>query len=306
MGNSKTLILVHTAMEDVSLEADVNLMLTPQFYTFKKESLPVQYVYQAKRIAPSLFEGLLEEGKEYEYVVWKEGDDWVFLAYDLVFITSFLEEKGFALEHVSKLFFAQQSTAHFVEPLSLGEHEALLSLDNVIVVVPKVALSDECSLVFDDSFSPKKGIMFHSAYGAILTLKQSIILATIFGFLAMIFFVEGSRYAENSKVIEMKMEELLEAYPALSSKYTRDSVISKYKTLDRVERKKREIIKTLASMIFKGVKLKSFKMNEKKFSAHFSCKDAEVFKRVKALANKHNFKTLNVSSGHELKIEGIL
>ena len=308
MGKNKALILVHTSMEEVTLSQDVNVMLTPQFYTLKKETLPVQYAYQAKRIAPSLFEGLLEEGKAYEYMVWKEEEEWVFLAYDLEMITAFLERKGFALEHVSKLFFAQQSADLFVSPLLLNGQEVLVSLDNVIVVVPKVALgdNDDASLVFDDSFTPKKGIMLQSAYGSILTLKQTAVLASVFVFMAFIFFAEGLRYSGNSKIIQTQMEELLEAYPSLSSKYTRDSIVSKYKTLDSIERKKRDTIKTLAGMIFKGVTLNSFEMDDKKFSVHFSCKDAQVFKRVKALAKKNNFNTVNVSRGHELKIEGSL
>ena len=62
MGSNKELLLVHASMEDVSLAHSVNVMLTPQFYTLKKEELPVKYLYQAKRIAPSLFDGLLEAG----------------------------------------------------------------------------------------------------------------------------------------------------------------------------------------------------------------------------------------------------
>ena len=154
-------------MDKVTLSSDVNVMLTPQFYTLKKEPLPVQYAYQAKRIAPSLFEGLLEEGKSYEYIVWKEEEDWVFIAYNLEMIAAFLEDKGFALEQVSKLFFAQQSAKFFTDPMLLGSNEALVSLDNVIVVVPKSALgeSKSASLPFTDSFTPKKALRFKMPMG---------------------------------------------------------------------------------------------------------------------------------------------
>lgn len=308
MGKNKALILVHSAMKKVDLTEDVNVMLSPQFYTLKKEPLPVRYAYQAKRIAPSLFDGLLEGGKAYEYMVWREEEQWVFLAYDLETISTFLEEKGFDLAHVSTLFFAQQAVEHFVSPLALGENEALVVLENVVVVIPKTALGqDESpSLVFDESFTPKKGIVLHSAYGSLLTRKQTVILSTIFILLSFLFFVEGSRYSETTEEIQMQIEELLEDYPSLTSKYTRDSIISKYKTLDTLERKKRDIIKTLSGMIFKGVTLKAFAMNDKSFSVHFSCKDAQVLKRLKALAKKHHFKTVNVSRGYELKIEGAL
>ncbi len=306
MEKSRTLILVYSAMDDVQLTEDANVMLTPQFYTLKKETLPVKYAYQAKKIAPSLFEGLLEEGKEHEYMVWKEDDAWVLIAYDLETISAFLEEKNFTLERISKVFFTQQSEAHFVAPLDLGKDVALISLDKVIVIVPKIALNDECSLVFDDSFSPKKGINLQSVHGSILTLKQTIILSFMFGILALVFFVEGSRYNGNSKVIEMQKMVLLESHPSLLSKYTRDSVMIKYKIRDKAERKKRETVKIVSGMIFKGVRLISFEMNEKSFSAYLSAKDAKVFKHLKALAKKHNLKTVNDSKGYDLKIEGTL
>jgi hypothetical protein len=89
MGNNKELLLAHTSMKHVTLSDAVNVMLTPQFYTLKKEALPLKYSYQAQRIAPSLFDGLLEEGKHYDYMVWREEEKWVFLAYDLEMITPY-------------------------------------------------------------------------------------------------------------------------------------------------------------------------------------------------------------------------
>mgnify|MGYP001829238495 CR=1 FL=1 len=74
MRNNKELLLVHPSMKPVSLTEAVNVMLPPQFYTLKKEALPLRYAYQAKKIAPSLFDGLLEAGGHYEYMVWKEDE----------------------------------------------------------------------------------------------------------------------------------------------------------------------------------------------------------------------------------------
>lgn len=308
MGNNKELILVHTSMKPVTLSHAVNVMLTPQFYTLKKEVLPLNYAYQAKRIAPSLFEGLVEEGREYEYMVWKEEEAWVFLAYDLEMITAFLERKGFALENVSKIFFTQQAVDLFDKPLLLGENEALVSLDDMIVLVPRGALGEDegHSLVFDNSFTPKKGVMLHDAYGSVLSLKQASTLAAIFTLFAIMFFVEGSRYSDNAQAGEAQMQELLEAYPSLQSKYTRDSIVTKYKTIDTAERKKRETIKMVSEMIFKGVTLTLLELDEKSFSVQFSCKDAQVANRVKALAKKNNLNTSAIAGSNDLKIEGTL
>ncbi|MGB5506163.1 MAG: hypothetical protein WBM70_05690 [Sulfurovum sp.] len=308
MGNTKDLLLAYPAMKQVTLSSSVNVMLPPQFYTVKKEALPLRYAYQAKKIAPSLFDGLLEEGKDYDYMVWKEEDHWVFLAYDLEMITVFLESKGFALENVDKIFFTQQAVEKFDKPLSLGANEALVSLDDMTVVVPKGALAEEIetALVFDNSFTPKKGVALHGAYGSILRKKEASILTAIFALFALMFFVEGTRYSDHSQAGASQMQELLEAYPSLQSKYTRDSIVSKYKTIDRAERKKREMIKTLSGMIFKGVTLTSLEMNEKMFKVQFSCEDAQVAKRVKALAQKNQLNILAVAGSNDVKIEGAL
>ena len=102
------------------------------------------------------------------------------------------------------------------------------------------------------------------------------------------------------------MQELLEAYPSLQSKYTRDSIVAKYKTIDTAERKKREIIKTVSGMIFKGVTLTSLDIDEKKYIVQFSCKDAQVAKRVQSLAKKNKLNTSLIAGSHDLKMEGAL
>jgi len=308
MGNNKELLLVYSGMQHVALSEDVNVMLTPQLYTLKKEALPLSYAYQAKKIAPSLFEGLLEEGRQYDYMVWKEKEEWVFLAYDMQRITAFLEEKGFALEHVSKLFFAQQVVDLFDTPLALGAESALVSLDRSVVLVPRSALREEedISWSIDKRFTPKKGVLLQGAYGSLFSVKQTVILAAAFGLFALMFFVEGWRYSHDAKAGDSQIEELLEAYPSLSSKYTRDSIISKYRALDTMERKKRETIKALSTMIFKGVTLTSFAMDEKSFNVAFSCKDDRVTKRLKVLAKENRFNISAVPGSNDLTIEGSL
>ena len=308
MGNNKELLLVHASMESVTSLQAVNVMLPPQFYTVKKEALPVRWAYQAKRIAPSFFDGLLEGGKHYDYMVWKERDEWVFLAYDIEMIASFLTSKGFVLENISKVFFAEQAIDSFEKPILLGDNEALVSLDHTAVIVPRRALSnEEGSLgVFNNSFTPKQGVALEGAYGSILNVKQASILATLFSLFAIIFFVEGWRYGHNSKAGEADMQQLLESYPSLQSKYTRDSVAEKYKKIDTVERKKRETVKRLSKMIFKGVTLTSFVLNEKHFNVEFACSDAKVAKRLNTLAQKEKFSVSKIAGSNDLHIKGTL
>jgi len=310
MGKNKELLLIHSSMNSVSLTDSVNVMLTPQFYTLKREALPVKYAYQAKKIAPSLFEGLLEDKGEYEYLVIKEEEGWAFIAYDIEKISTFLASKGIEKDKVAKLFFAQESSSHFSKPLGLGEREALISLDSTVVVVPRMALGEEAQISshFDKSFTPAKGgigIKGGSSNSA-FTSQQAVSLAAIFMLFAGMFVVEGLRYGGENKGSAEELEMLYEENPSLNSTYTRQGIIDKYKTIDSKERKKRDAMKAFSSMIFKGVTLTSVNVDDKKFKVDFSCTSSSVVQRLKELAKKAQYKVSTTTQGNNVSMEGVL
>ncbi|PTB83481.1 hypothetical protein C9926_02705 [Sulfurovum lithotrophicum] len=309
MENTKELLLIHTGMKRVNSvpSTGVNIMLTPQFYTLKREALPVKYAYQAKRIAPSLFEGLIEDLYSHKYFVEKEDEGWLFIAYDEEKIKTFLESKGIATELVSKIYFAEQAKDHFKSPVLLGENDALVNLNGTMTVVPQIALnSDETPMQITTEFTPKKGISLEGSAKSFLPSNEAYTLAAIFVLFAMIYFVEGSRYGGENAAQEEEMNSLLENHPSLQSSYTRESIASKYKTIDKKERKKRDIIKSLSQMIFKGSTLVSLSIDDRKFQAHFACKDKAVSTKLKELAKKEKFNTSKVANSNDVKIEGTL
>ena len=309
MGKNKELLLVHSAMEDVKVEESVNIMLSPQFYTLKKEALPVKYAYQAKKIAPSLFEGLLEDKGTYEYAVFKEEEGWAFVAYDIEQITSFLASKGIAPEKIAKVYFAQEALHAFSSPVALNEREALTVLNDTVVVVPKMALNQEnvSMLKFDDTFTPSKGgiSVKGGSVSSVFTQQQAYTLATVFLLFAGMFFVEALRYGGGENNNQEELSTLYESYPSLKSGYTRQGIIDQYRTLDKKERYKRDAIKAISHMIFKGVTLKQMSVDDKKFQAEFSCTNDEAKKQLEVLAKKEKFNTSS-KKAHQLILEGLL
>ncbi len=307
MGSNKELLLIHAGMKRVFLSHGVNVMLTPQYYTLKKEELPVKYLYQAKKIAPSLFDGLLEEVGSYEYLVYKEEDKWVFIAYNPGQIRSLLLSKGINPEQVGKIFFAQQAVEHFKSSVLLGENEALVALDNTVVVVPQTALDEEVKPIpFTNNFTPKTGITLQGVYGSLLSMKQALALALIFLLFGGMFFVEGKRYSKGSTAIQRELQELQDAYPSLQSRIQRESIADKYRSIDSKERRKREIIKSLSGLIFKGATLNSLLVNDKGFKAQFACSDEKVAKHLSQLAKKEKFQKVKNTGSNTVEIEGVL
>jgi len=308
MGNNKELILVYRDMPMFETNKNINIMLTPQFYTIKKENLPVKYAYQAKRVAPSLFDGLLESDGEYEYFVTMDDEDgWLFIAYDEEKIKTFLSSKGIEASQVSKLFFAQQVVDKLDNPVRIGEHDVLSALDGVAVVVPTVALAEDTKIVdFDDKFTPKNGLSLRgvASKDALLTNIQTYMLAVIFVIFAIFFALEGLRYSSDSAAQNEEMTSLLSSYPSLSSSYTRGDTIKKYTAIDKNEHKKRKHIKALSKMIFMGSTLTQLHLLDTGFKAMFSCDKRQSVKKLEALAKKNNFKSH--ATGNSVEVTGVI
>ena len=307
MGNNNELILVHTNMPEVTKKGTFDIMLTPQFYTLKREPLPVKYAYQAKRIAPSLFEGLLNENGHYDYFLQKEADGWLFIAYNSKEIKDFLLTKGVKPEQVKKIFFMQQSIKHLSSALELSRDEALVPLENTVVVVPQIALDDdEKRITFTSKFKPSRGVTFKSssATDSLLSPAYSFVLGFIFLVFAGIFIAEGLRYQGDSKGQAEELKSLFERYPSLTSHIQRKSIARKYQKIEKTERHKRAVVQSLAKMIFKGSKLNSLMMAQNKFSATFSVTGSTIARRVIQLAKKQHFRVKKIAN--TLKIEGTL
>lgn len=302
MEDNKKLVLVHRSMPKMETAEPVNVMLTPQFYTLKKETLPVKFAYQAKKIAASLFEGMLEEGKSYEYFVFREGEQWVFIAYCLEEITAFFKSRDLPPESVSKLFFAQQDPDAFREPYPLSDREVLAVLDDTVVVIPRAAVEEEAVKSKLDIANPSKSIALQSSYASLLSFRQSLGFAALFILFALLFIVEGMRYGGDADAQTKELESLIEANPSLSSQYTRKSIATKYRKVDKVERKKREAVKSVVGMVYKGVELNRLYMDEKGFYADYTVKEAKTIKRMERDAQKAKLTVRKIDGG--MKVEG--
>ncbi len=302
--NNKALLLAYRNMPQQTLTQNVDILLTPQFYTLKKEPLPLKYTFQVKKIAPSLFEGLLDNDSDYEYLVYKENENWVFIAYDLAKITAFLLSKGIKAEQIGKLFFAQQALSSFTAPVLCGSRDALMVIDHTVTLIPQSALPAHSKLIeLNESFTPRKGVAFQGTFNSFVSRKQAIWLATLLTLFALAFFAEGRRDGQSADNTQKEIKALIKEYPVLQSAYKRKSIAEKYRAIDSSERHKRDIVKALAGLLFKGVDVEYFKIDNKAYRVHFKCSDAKVAKRLQELSKKMDFKTVKILTGNMVQIE---
>ena len=304
MGNSNHRLLVHREMDNIDIKDSIDIVLTPQFYTFLREELEIKFAYQAKNIAPAFFDDYLNTQMEYQYHVYKHTDEWYFFAYSVDEITTFLEEKGVEAHQIDKIYFAQELEENLLDPVALGDIMAMQTLDNTVTLLPKrlVGSGIEYQLLDLKQKRFQNGITLSSSYDSIIPFKETALLSTLLLFLGCGFIFDGYREQSTIESIELSRDELLEKYPKLSSSLQRNSGLKKYEKIDKNERVKREALMQVSKIISSQNRLKSLTLNEKFLLVTIITDSAEAMRKVKKMAKEKSFKLSN-EQGKEISME---
>jgi hypothetical protein len=304
MGNSNRRVLVHKDMESISTINSIDIVLTPQFYTFLKEELGVKFSYQAKQIAPSLFDDYLDDSKEYQFHVYKCEEYWCFFAYCVDEITEFLETKGVKIHQISKIFFAQELSSSITDAIDLSPSVAMQSLDGIVTILPKRLMSSDYRYTHLDlgGVSLKNGVAMSSSYGSFVSLKETTVITSILLLLGVIFIVEGGRIKSSIENDVAKQERLLEKNPKLSSALVRKSILGKYEPIDRKERAKRDTTEQISKLLSTKSRLKELIIDDTKISATIETDTSTIMNQIEKQATSQKFKTKKESS-NQIKME---
>jgi hypothetical protein len=305
MEDNKELVLVYRGMPQVNRDDRFSVVITPQNYLLKKEHLAIKQEYQSKKIAASLFDEFIENNKDaYSFFVYKEDEDWIFIAYNQNEIMELLEEVGISASNVDEIFFAQQLVSSIDKPISLGEDKALVSIDGIATIVPKNILPKDTEYVhISDEVQPKKAVFLSKEY--MLDSKTTLLFSIIFIIFGLLFLIESRNMVMHGSQNQEKIDKIIENNPALSSSYTRESILSKYQQIDKTQRAKREIVAKLSKIVDSSVKVDEFKLSNNKYSAILSVQNAN---QISSLINRAKRQGLKVAklSPNQLKIEGMI
>jgi len=301
LATNEELLLVHRGMSHLSEAKRYDLMLTPQFYIFKKESLPVSYTYQAAKLAPSILDELTGAG-DYRYMAIKEDDGWALIAYDMAAIETFLEEKGLAKNLINKIYFAQQSKEHFKHPVSVDEQNAIVTVNDTVVMLPKSIVDVEECGVLTNEFRPDKGISPAQSGNVLVTQKQAIVLSALLVLLALGYVLEGVRYQKAMTSIEEKIERTKSRYPQLQGKSSivLNNLYASNHAIDSMQRKIRDRLKDISRLTSKASKIDQLKIDTKGYEVTIQT-DKKHISDLKKYARSKHLKVLDTNSSLRLK-----
>ena len=300
--NNKRLF-IHRDMKHINLLNSVEIILTPQFYTFMRENLNIRFAYQAKQIAESLFDDYLDSSKKYQYHVYKCQDDWCFFAYDIKEIEGFLKSVGIEKHRVSKIYFAQQLNGVIKNPIKLSEKNALININNTVTLIP-TKLMDSNTEYNDLDIKEQKfnsSISMGASLDSFVSLKETVLLGSIFFILGSIFIIEGNRIKSSVSNNEEVVTNLLQKYPKYSSEMRRQSILDKYQPIDRKERKKRESLKEISKLLSANSQLEQLSIDKNKIIANIKATNTNTANQVNRNAKAKNFKSSK--NGLKVKVE---
>ena len=296
-------LFIHRDMKPVTLLNSVEIILTPQFYTFIRENLDIRFAYQAKQIAQSLFDDYLDNSEEYQYHVYKCQNDWCFFAYNIKEIEEFLKSVGIEKHRVSKIYFAQQLSEELKKPIKISEKNALLNIDDTVTLIPTKLIKEDTEYNSLDLKEQKlsSSVSMGASLDSFISLKETIILGSIFCILGGIFLVEGNRIKSSVANNEEILNKLLSQYPKYSSTMLRQSVLDKYQPIDKKEKKKRDSLKELSRFFSAKSKLEELVIDKNQIKTTIKTANTNTANQVERNAKAKNFKSSK--NGLSVKVE---
>jgi hypothetical protein len=284
MAKNKRLILVYKDMPNVKIDDKVSIVLTPQNYILKREKLPIKKEYQAKRVVGSIFDNVLDDMESYSFFIYKDLDEWIFIAYKIDEILTLLEEKNIPISQVQEVFFAQQFIKELSNPIDMGS-VALINLNNIATVVSKMILPKESIYLDEINFKSKVKPVFLKQTNSKIDSTVTKMVSVSLIILAILYFVETQLVIKKG-VGDSNIDEISSDYPALQSSYTRASVLSKYRKIDKIQRLKRDLLKSVFAISKKGVKLEKLNMSSTNYDIVLSLTNRSKDEVVKELKSK--------------------
>ena len=274
----KTIFLDYESDAYTSQEK-VNVILSPSLYWVKKLSVPIKYLREVKKLLPSFFEEHLIEGN-YSYEAYKEGDHYIAFAYDDKKILSLMEQKGLTGSNVEAVYFAQSELVGLQNPVSISDTHALISKDDIVLVLQKTWLGDLEPLDVETLELSKHKVklsLFHHIVDTSIFYRLSVAVFV----LGVMFLAQAYKIQSDASQIQSQKEELFSKYKLKQTMMQNKAMLKKYEALHTKQMKIREsIAKVIAPKLSGDEKLVSLELKGEKLIVEFQTKNAQKIENV--------------------------
>ena len=256
------------------------LILSPAFYWFVKEQMQLP-LSQAKKIAPSMFEGITPPG-EYSYYVEKAGDEYWFFAYNDQEILDKLNAIGIKPSQISKVYLAQLAFKDIQTPIEAG-NKVLVNDNGTIILLPKSLVKEDTKKLQELRLDLPKRSLPLKAYSSFAISEDLIYKFAILVFLAILAYaVEVFVYKKDLAKVVATQEALMQKYHLPPTSIQIKNILSSLQKIQKEQLKLREELEYILRMPLSPTEYITSLSFGKKITFSVALSDpkrAELFKR---------------------------
>ncbi len=288
--------------EVFSLEEKVNIVLSPSLYWIKKLDLPLKYLYEVKKLIPSLFEDILPEGN-YSYTAYKSDDKYFIFAYEDKIILDLLHEKGISLSQVNNIHLAQSEFQNIDAALKINKTQSICIKDELLILVPCCWIKETRYIDFDNEKLSKHTIAL-AKFNHILDNKSLYTLGIIFSIMILLVSVEWFISSQKVKQIRQVKEELFSKYKLRPTVLQNKVLLKKYTKLHKRQIKIRQYLSSILAMRLKtGYSLTLISIKNKLLSINFNIKNQADKNTILKLLKSKEIQFKSSSKDNKLFVE---
>ncbi len=271
------------------LAEKINVVLTPAYYWFKSESLPVHNVAQAKKLAPSLFDGSIPDG-EYSYYAIKQPQGFWLFAYNDAQIAAKLTQLGVKSAQIANIYFVQTECEGMEEPLLLHDGSVLMNIGGVASVVPQ-RYSDAtltCNEYFAAHPLSRHTVSVSLFRNSFLDEKYLYRVMALTVALIIAYFGHYLMVRQELREILGKEFAVIEQYHLPQTSFELDGLKNALANKEQQQMRFREQFKALLGLpLQKGEYLQKLQMGQKSATLEIALASPERAEALKAALQKH-------------------
>ncbi len=207
-----------------------NVILSPYFYWAKVEDeLPIKKEAEVKKLAPSLFEGMLPMG-DFIYKVFKLAEaKYLLIALDKKFILSEFSKLNIDKNQIENIYLAQSEFINISNPIEIDDKNGLINIDGVIEKAPlkyiKGYSTPVKTILSSISFSKHK-MGLYELEDNFIDNKSFYLIVGVLVLIASINLTEYFLYKKELKEVVSKRDELLSKHDLPTTSFELESIKS--------------------------------------------------------------------------------
>ena len=230
---------------DKKIDSRCDIVLSPQFYWTKKVNLNTNFSFEVKKMAPSIFDGILPKG-DFDYRVFKTNPkEFIILAYDIEHILQELKLLGIDISLVDKIYTIQSELLDKNISLKSDETHGIVSVDGIVVHLslrfleetPKNSIEEILQDRLSSSYIYSKNLKEMG-----IDKKESNLILSLLILLALVLFVHILKIEKNRNLIAKQKEKMIKRYNLPKTSFEIKSMQAEFTKIDKEQNRLREAL----------------------------------------------------------------